>query len=286
MVDTALVAGYADQIDLFDRRYKLQVLDRGITDLQVRFTVKRGLSSKVANSCEIDIANLAPDTRNTLQAMHDVYVSLDAGYAAGMSTIFRGDLAEAWSVHDGTEWITTITSNDGGTARKTKRVQNSYPAGSNLPVMFESIATALGLGLGNLRAVAAAATFMSTGMRTAPAGYTASGDAMGQLERLSRACGLTFSVQDGQLQFLAFNEATAEAPIRLDPGTGLLDSPEMGKDKTVKAKTLMIPGLYPGRRVEIGSLHVSGLYRVETTTHRGDFDGTEWGVELELSAIK
>jgi len=279
-------AGYTDFIDLFDRRYRLQVLDRAITDLNVRFTVKRSLSSKVANSCEIDVYNLNADSRGALQGQRDVYVSLDAGYAAGSSTIFRGDLAEAWSTRDGTEWITTITSNDGGTARKTKRIQKTYPAGANIPAMLESIANELGLGLGNLGAVAASAAFLSTGMRTAPAGYTASGSALEQLERLARACGLTFSVQDGQLQFLGFNAASVDAPILLSPATGLVDSPEMGKDKTVKAKALMIPGLWPGRRVELKSRHVSGLYRIDTTTHKGEFDGTDWGAELELSAVK
>jgi len=278
--------GYTDFVDLFDRRYRLQVLDRAITDLNVRFTVKRSLSAKVANTCEIDIYNLAADSRGALQGQRDVYVSLDAGYAAGASTIFRGDLAEAWSTRDGNEWITTVTSDDGGTKRKTKRIQKTYPAGANIPAMFESIATELGLGLGNLGHVAASAAFLSTGMRTAPAGYTASGSAIEQLERLARACGLTFSVQDGQLQFLAFNAATADAPIALNPATGLVDSPEMGKDKSVKAKALMVPGLWPGRRVELKSRHVTGLYRVDTTAHKGELDGADWGVELELSAIK
>jgi hypothetical protein len=279
-------AGYTDFIDLFDRRYRLQVFDRVITDLNIKFTVKRSLSSKVANSCELDIYNLNADSRGALQGQRDVYVSLNAGYAAGGSTIFRGDLAEAWSTRDGTEWITTITSNDGGTARKTKRIQKTYPAGSNIRIMLESIANELGLGLGNLAAVAESARFFSTGMATAPAGYTASGSALEQLERLARAAGLTFSVQDGQLQFLRFNAASADATILLSPDTGLVDSPEMGKDKTVKAKALMIPGLWPGRRLELKSRHVSGLYRIDTTTHQGELDGTEWGAELELSALK
>jgi hypothetical protein len=118
-------------------------------------------------------------------------------------------------------------------------------------------------------------------------GYVASGDAVSQLDRVCRSCGLEWSVQDNQLQLLERGKALQEDGIVLAPGSGLLESPELGKGGVVRCKALMIPGLYPGRRVELRTQHVRGVYRIETTHHKGGFDaGDDWGAELELSVLK
>jgi hypothetical protein len=274
-------------IELFDRRYSLQIEDIAVAGLNVTFTVKRSLSAKVPGRCEVAVYNLSSDTRKHLHAMRNVFVSLEAGYASGTSVIFRGELVESWSTREGTEWVTTITSDDGGQKRRTKRVQKNYLNGTSLQTIIRDLAAALEVGLGNTDAIAPLAKFWKTKQAAVVKGFTASGDAVSQLDRVARSCGLSWSIQGGQLQFLVIGSATVDPPVLLTPDTGLIESPELGKDQIVKCRTLMIPGLYPGRTVELATRYTQGLYRIETATHQGESDSVHtWHVELELTGVK
>lgn len=274
-------------IELFDRRYSLQIEDIAVAGLNVTFTVKRSLSAKVPGRCEVAVYNLSSDTRKHLHAMRNVFVSLEAGYASGTSVIFRGELVESWSTREGTEWVTTITSDDGGQKRRTKRVQKNYLNGTSLQTIIRDLAASLEVGLGNTDAIAPLAKFWKTKQAAVVKGFTASGDAVSQLDRVARSCGLSWSIQGGQLQFLVIGGATVDPPVLLTPDTGLIESPELGKDQIVKCRTLMIPGLYPGRPVELATRYTQGLYRIETATHQGESDSVHtWHVELELTGVK
>jgi hypothetical protein len=277
--------GFADVVDLFDRRYELQVEDLLITSMQVKFEVKRSLSAKTANSSEVTVYNLGEDTRRRLHAMRSVFVSLSAGYAQGTSLIHRGDIREAWSSRDGNDWVTTISSDDGAAARKKQRINKSFPAGTSVQTVILECARALQVGLGNAQQKAATAKLWNTSPASFSTGYVASGDALSQLDRVCRSCGLEWSIQDNQLQLLDRGRPLLEDGILLSARSGLVDSPELGKGGVVRCRTLMVPGLYPGRRVKLQSRYVQGVFRIETTHHRGDFEGDEWGCELELKAV-
>ena len=45
---------------------------------------------------------------------------------------------------------------------------------------------------------------------------------------------------------------------------------------------MLIPDVNPGRRVQIDSEHVKGVYRIETTKHRGSTFESDWYIDLEL----
>lgn len=281
-----MTQSYADSIDLFDQAYTLQVETLQISQLHIEFDVKRSLSGKVANSAEIKIYNLSDDSRKKLQAMKDVFVSLEAGYAQGTSLIYRGDLREAWSTKEGNDWITTISSADAAKKRKKKRINKSFPAGTSVQQIITACAKALQVGLGNVEKKAAGAKLWNVSPASFSTGYVASGDAVSQLDRVCRSCGLEWSIQDGQLQLLDRGVALQEKGILLTPQSGLRDSPELGKGNVVRCHASMVPGLYPGRRVEVRSRHVNGVYRIETTNHKGVFETPEWGAELELKVAK
>lgn len=276
-----------DAIDLFDRTYRLQIEDLLITELHVTLDVKRSLSAKVANSAEVTVFNLSTSNRKRLQALQNVFVSLEAGFDGHNSLIFRGDLREAWSHREGTNWITEVSSASAIKQRKSARVNTAFPAGTSVATVLEHCAKALQIGMGNVEKVAPRAKLWNVSPPAFTTGYVASGDAVSQLDRVCRSCGLEWSIQDNQLQLLDRGKSLAEDGIILGPGSGLLESPELGKGGVVRCKALMIPGLYPGRRVELHTEHVQGVYRIETTHHKGGFDeGDEWGAELELTVLK
>lgn len=278
----------ADSVDLFDQRYRLQIDTIEITALRVRFEVQRSLSAKVPNDCKVEVHNLSEATRKKLQTLTTPFVSLEAGYAQGMSLVFRGDLREVWSTKRGTEWVTTVTSGDGEKARKSRRVFKTFPANTLVSQVMVECCKALKVGMGNAEKKALKAALWNVKPARFHTGYVLSGDALSQLDRVCRSCGLEWSIQDNQLQLLDRGRPLEEKGILLSSATGLLDSPEpqFGKKKkgTVRCRTLMIPGLYPGRRVELQSRHINGIFRVETTHCSGDFESDNWGYDVELKS--
>ena len=272
-------------IALFDRRYKLQITDTVITGLNIRFNVKRSLVGKRPGTCDIDIINLAEPTRKRLHGTKQIFCSLEAGYVGGMSVLFRGELLEAWSKREGTEWVTIVSSIDGGTKLKRSRVSATY--GPKVPIrdVLIGIAKTLGLGPGNLLQASFSAEIWDKLSNKFAQGFAASGDSAGELDRVMRTAGLEWSVQEGQLQVLALRQALSDAPILLTPRTGLLDSVELGRDQVLRLSTLLAPGLYPGRKIQIKSRYVQGFYRIESTVHQGEFDGGHWTVGIEARAV-
>lgn len=257
-----------------------------IEQLNVSFEVRRSLSAKVANSAEITVFNLAESTRKKLQAATNVFVALEAGYAKGRSVIYSGQLREAWSNKEGNEWKTTVSSADAEQPRKKKRIQKSFPANTKVSTIITECAKALGVGLGNSATVSALAVPFGVKPAVVSTGYVASGDALAQLDRVLRSCGIEWSIQDGQLQLMPRSASLPDEGIELSKETGLIGSPDLGKKLVVRCRTLMIPGLLPGRRVHLKTNLIDAVYRIETTTHRGEFEGSEWGCELELKEPK
>jgi hypothetical protein len=267
--------------ELFGRKVRVQVDELVIEGLDVAFEIVKSLSAKTPNSAEIRIWNLNAEHRKHLQELEKVFVSLEAGYEQGTSLLFRGDLRDVLSTREGTDWLTTITSDSGRRARK-RRILRSFAPGASVQDVLLAAAKAMGVRLGNTSAKTVAAKVQGTQASAFFNGYALAGAIERELDRLARSCGLEWSIQDEELQFLDQGRPLQELGIELTPETGLIGSPEPGNKGITEARCLMIPDLYPGRRVKLTSEHVTGIYRVETTRHLGGTAERDWYVELEL----
>lgn len=266
---------------LFGRKVRVQVDEYVISELDVAFEIVKSLSPQTPNSAEIRVWNLNADHRKRLQELEKVFVSLEAGYVDGTSLLFRGDLRDVLSTRDGADWITTITSDSGRRARK-RRILKSFAPGATVQEVLTAAAKAMGVRLGNTAAKTVGAKIQGTQSSSFFNGYALAGAIERELDRLARSCGLEWSIQDDELQFLEQGKPLQELGIELTPDTGLIDSPEPGNKGITEARCLMIPDLFPGRRIQITSEHVTGIYRAETTKHVGDTAGRDWYVDLEL----
>jgi hypothetical protein len=266
---------------LFDRRCRVQVDTLGLEGFDVRFEITKSLAPKTPNAAELQVYNLSVDNRQRLQEMEKVYLSIEAGYAEGTSLIFRGDLRDVVSSRQGADWVTTITSDSGRRARK-KRLVKSFAPGSSVSSVLQAAASGMGVRLGNTAARTVSAKIAGTQASKFFNGYAIAGAIDEELDRLARSCGLEWSIQDDELQFLDYGEPLAQLAVRLTSDTGLLGSPEPGNKGVVEARCLMLPDLYPGRRVDLQSQHVRGMHRLETTKHVGSTFGGEWYIDLQL----
>lgn len=270
---------------LFGRKLIVQVHDLKVSALACSFTIVKSLAAKTPNTAEVHIRNLNPDHRKALQEMDKVFVSVEAGYDDGTELIFRGDLRDIVSVKDGTDWITTITSDSGRRARK-KRILKSFAPGATVSDVLNAAAKAMDVKLGNTALKTVAAKIKGTSSDKFFNGYALAGAIDFELDRLTRSVGLEWSIQDDQLQFLDKGQPLKAQGAKLMPGTGLVGSPEKGTKGFVEVRALMIPELVPGRRCEVQSKHVRGVFRIETAKYTGNSHDKDWYVDMQLKAEK
>lgn len=257
--------------------------------LRVQFEVVKTLR-KTPNEAKVAIYNLALQTRQALQEK-DVPCRIVCGYVqadevtTGIHQIFLGSLDYSRSTLQGTDWITTLQSSDGGREFRTARINTSLRGPVKVTDALRQASEALGLSLGNLQE-----KIQQGGIRAAfnelQNGIVLSGKAEQQVDKLVRSLGYEWSSQDGELLLLGTNETISGATARvLSAQTGLIGTPEPGEEGRVKARALILPDLGPGNRVKVESRQIDGFYKIDSTTYRGDTWGQDWYCDLELRPL-
>jgi hypothetical protein len=283
--------------ELFGRKARVTIHELVIEGLRIAFEVEKSLKPE-PNTCELRITNLNADHRKQLQEQKVIPVRLEAGYEppapssgtldalAGIGvdakptypSIFAGDLRQAWSDRQGSDWVTTIRSGDGGKAKRGARVQMSFRPGVRWQQIMTDLVKKAGVEAGNaLSEITGAAEFF-----TPTAGpVSVSGGALDHLDRISRSFGFETSVQDGALQMLRLGKGLDSSIVELNGDTGLVGSPEPANDGLVRFRSLMNPDIAPGRRVNVVARSMEGVFRVERATYSGDTAGGPWYVDVE-----
>lgn len=256
-----------------------------IENLRVQFKVKK-TSKKEPNSCDLTIYNLSADSRGKIS--RDVKLTVEAGYVGTLAQIFSGDALTVDHVHDGPNWITRIQCNDGERAYRFSTVSESFKAGTGFGDVFEKVASKTGLD------VADAVKFIRGEIKDQfTRGFVAHGFAFSELDRLLKDRGLDYSIQDGRLQILKAGTASKDSAITLSSSTGLIGSPAHGtgdattskaraeKASILKVKSLLQPGIKPGRKLKVESVDISGSFVARDVLHSGDTAGGDWYSDVE-----
>jgi hypothetical protein len=272
---------------LFSRRCALvlggvRIPARGAAEgLKVEFRVEKTLE-KDPNTLDLTVFNLSRESRAKAQAK-GARLELLAGYADDVQLIFAGEIRSADHSLDGPNWKTKIQSGDGERAYSGARATESWGPGSKAKDVVAGFVDRMKVDPGNfLDAMFADET-------TFEHGFAASGRCSSELDRVLGACGMQWSIQDGEMQVIRKGATNARPALLISPATGLIGSPEIGTPEkqgelgSLKCKTLLRPGVRPGDPVQVVSEHASGAYRVEKLTHIGDTGGGPWYTELELA---
>lgn len=286
---------------LFKRDWKLIVDDLDVSVLEFKFHAEKNIKSQ-PNKLDLQIYNLSPDhvaqitKRAQAKQSTGVRVDVEAGYVNSRQLIFRGDAREIYTTHNGSDRITIIAAHDGGRAYRESRINQSFAPGASPSDLINALANALDIGSGNANDAVVGATLNALGAAY-PNGIVLSGKASDQLTRITRFMGLTWSVQNGVLQLQESNKPLQTTAVRLASDTGMVGSPSSDMDTSVAAsagtskqkkptsvlvKTLMIPDLYPGRKVVLDSLEFSGNYEITQCDYVGDTSGNDWNCQLKM----
>lgn len=260
----------------------------GSRPLNVEFEVTKSLDRE-PNRAVVKVANLARSTREGLEAEEEPELQISVGYQdVGLQdTIFVGDCQDIYSVRDGADVTTIVESEDGGRSYRSARLAMSFPPGSSLATIISTIASAMDVGIGNALAIAATAVLPS-GSAAFLSGLAIEGPAWRSLDTVCRSANLRWSVQNGVLQLRRRRQPAEITAVLLSPGTGLVESPSRGAkdprtgDISISAKSLLIPGIYPGKTLVLQSSTVTGNYMCHSVRYTGSTVSNDWYAEMEL----
>lgn len=274
-------------LPLYGRTWRLVAGQAGtlaieVQQLRVVFKVERAHSPD-ANGASIQVYNLNRSSRDLL-ADDDTVAQLEAGYGTARPQIFKGRISKTTTKRNGSDRVTTLETEDGADQLAKARVSASFAAGARLADVFNTVKDDLGVGVGNAIEAFNEGNF-TRALTQFSQGIVLRGNGREMIDRLTKAAGLEWSIQDEQLVITKPGEPLPGEAVVLSEGTGLVGSPEAGEKGIVRARALIQPGLDPARRVKIESDEIDGFYRVVRSTYTGDSHGPDWYCDLEVRPL-
>lgn len=254
-----------------------------IKDLRIKFKIVRDFS-KHPNSADVEIFNLAPETRADLQE-RPLRVHLAAGYDGDNRLLAVGDVRFSMSKMDDVNWVTLLQLGDGARAYAHARVRSHFPKNTTYRQVITSVANSMGM------VVPPALAKDPQFDKKIIAGYAAEGPAQKELTRLLAPFGYEWSIQDGSLRILGQDKAESNGPLPIDEQHGMIGTPEFGspprsgKQPHMTCRLLLYPELTPGEQVLLKSKAKSGLFKLIKVEHSGDTGGGDWTTTIEISPI-
>lgn len=276
--------------DLFGRELTLIVGGRQVDGLRVAFRATKTLGSK-PNAIEIRVWNLAPETRAAAQEK-GAGVMLSAGYRGDVRLLFVGDVDLVTHERDGADWVTTLQAGDGLNAMRQGRIMEAFAAGAKATDVVKKLAGQMKVVIGS-----ALEDWKGGGVDGAidafANGLILNGPVHVEMDRVAKATGFEWSIQDGALQILTPGKANNREAVVLSPLTGLIGSPTPavvstqggGKRSVIRARSLLNGDLSPGRAVQLDAAQVKGWYRVESVQMTGDTFGGDWFSDVEAAPL-
>jgi hypothetical protein len=274
---------------LFDRRCAVTVGEEGGTGtriderFRVVFRVVKTLTTET-NVSDVQIYGLGDSLRQQFLASGQV-MQIEAGYAAGSEILSIADITNASIQRQPPEIITKLECQDGAQALKERKVALSFAPETPVQRVLDKLAQELALGQ------------RATGVQVQGVyrnGLTLSTTIRDALNRVTRKAGVTWSIQDRQLQILDPVLSSQGQGVLLSPTSGLINSPERIDDPEneeelrrgvgYRVRSLLNPKIRPGEQLILESVEAQGQFRIDTVEHTCDTRGNEWYTEAEVYA--
>lgn len=265
----------------FNRNYQLSVQKQNgdtltiMLPFTIEFDIQRNILSS-ANVCSIRIYNLNENNRNQIRKNLLDYtdlrlVELRAGYDRNLPIIFKGNISQAWSVREGSNFITTIECFDGGQAFANSLYAKTYPANTEIRSIFEDMISSLpGISVGKI------GNYSGQISR----GNAYNGSTASLLGELSGGGFFVDNMTGNILKNLSYDadrktmvsEYLPGDILLIDSSTGLLGTPVL-EQTYLNFDMLFEPRLILGQKVQLNSSTgyqgVNGEYKVISLNHRG-----------------
>jgi co-chaperonin GroES (HSP10) len=256
----------------FNRDYILKVqfgskVAEYVPPVRIAFECQKSINGQL-NKIKLQIYNLTEANRRFLvkdpEEDKQVPFSLDVGYDGKVENIFKGTVFKAYSERKGSDFITTLESIDGG-----YDMVNSFTS-----KVVKGKTTAVDELIGDF-------TRVTKGKITEQNQLIRPKVMIGNTITLIQESlneGESFFI-DGEKAYIIKADDVVESFIPVvNAKTGLLNQPQRA-NQIVTFDTLLNPAVKIGCRVDLQSEtapHLTGIYKVETITYKGDWEGSDW----------
>lgn len=250
---------------------------------RIAFRIVKTLTSDT-NVTDCQAWGLGSDLRQQVLEPGQI-LQIEAGYASGTEVLSVADITRTRIRRDPPDIITDLECLDGATELRQRKVAVSFAPGTPVQRVLDKLAQELALGE------------RATGVQVQGEylqGVTLSTSIRDALDRVTRKAGVTWSIQDRELQILERDQSSQGQGVLLTPATGLLTSPEELEDPEAESqrlagfgyrvRSLLNPKIRPGESLVIESADVQGQYRIDRVEHVGDTRGTDWYSEADVYA--
>lgn len=262
-----------------------------VKNLRITFKIEKTLE-KTPNNSVIEIYNLSDESRAVFE-QKTAAIRVTAGYGDRAKDIFIGDIATVVTKRSGADLITSVEAGDGLLSYQTKEADLSFAPGAKAGTVLDQLTNAFGLIKGEVQGFNSNDEYLN--------GASFSGKVHEHLDTLiGKQSGLSWSIQDSQLQILPKGKGSTRPAVFLTPSTGLVGSPfkrvvlqqdiakkQDGKDAEngVQVKSLLNPEITPGRLIRVEARFVSGTFKAEKVIHSGDTHGQTYYSDVEAIAV-
>lgn len=273
----------------FDRRCIVSIGPPGQTGIElderfrIAFRIVKTLTTDT-NVTDCQIWGLGSSLRQQILELEQI-LQIEAGYVSGTEVLSLADITRTRVRREPPEIITDIECLDGNNELRQRKVALSFAPGASVQRVLDRLAQELALGE------------RATGVQVGGVyqqGVTLSTTIRDALDRVTRKAGVTWSIQDRELQILDKELASQGQGVLLTPATGLLTSPEELEDPEAedqrlsgfgyRVRSLLNPKIRPGESLVIESADVQGQYRIDRVEHVGDTRGNDWYSEAYVYA--
>lgn len=270
----------ASTSDLYDRVWRFTVGTVQTDRLRCVAKVEKTLDNK-PNTAEVQIYNLHREHLDNIAKAGEVPVKIEAGYGKTLSTLYLGTLRNATVIRDSgsPDVYVKLETGDGQTNVERSFVSKTIAPKSTPDSVLRELALALGVKPGNLDK-AKAAIKTQVGGDLFPTGGVLWGSAADEMTRICRSVGLLWTIHNGVLQFTPIDKALEGTALKIDGQHGMVKTPPSIDNKGVLTfSTLLIPDLYPGRKIVMNAAYVKGQWRVEKCSYDLDTHGEAWFID-------
>ena len=287
--------------------YKINFPKLNITfenNLHIGFSIDKD-TTKESNKAKLEIYNLSDATRKKIE-VPDTEVEIYAGYekACGAILAFKGSVTYGFTRDAGTDCVTTLDLADGTKAMRDSYCSLSYAPGTSAKTIIQRCANEMGVPVVYGDDVGELESYKN--------GFSYYGQADGALTEICNALGLSWSIQNNILNVILAGGTSTNRGLVFSPQSGLVGVPDRivqaeyksnksnpkktQKQKAKKEKprkkagwkieTLLVPSVNPADMVKVESKWITGWFRVEKVSHRGDYNGTNWQSSMELIEVQ
>jgi len=231
--------------------------------VSVQFDIERAVMA-TQNNASVTLYNLAPSTQNKIYKDKFMFTQywqmfILAGYGEkDLYEVFRGNIVEAFSYKQGTEWITKIEANDGAFAIQNGFVNETVTKDINLKDMILRVVHTMPETLAGIMG-------SPTNAKQPSRGQTLIGPSFDVAQSLVGGKGYI----DGETyNVLADDEIIADGNIPVLDSDNLFESPKR-RDTYLEVTTLLMPEIRINYAVELRSkiTRYNGQYKVLGIKH-------------------